>query len=189
MPKIKINIFGEGIEIKRLVLPDTLLSDWKERAVRKNISLCDMILDPFFYHNLKDAAFSSIEDLPSDKISGMLDNPKNQLEIWLDRKKVLKWYAADLFNEMLLFPLFQVQKEALEQQWKSGIVVTQKERGQLATLELNIEEDRLNLDDMLFHIKNGLGHSFLSDISHKNTPFRFVKKETLIVHQSATEFF
>lgn len=189
MPKIKINIFGEGIEIRRLHLPDDIIMEWREKAERKQRDLNEQIMDPFFFYNLKHPLYSSLETIPSKSISGMLDNPKNQLEIWFDRKKVLKWNASDLFNEMVLFPLFQIHKEALEEQFKSGIIIQQRERGQLATLELYIEEERLNLDDMLFTIKSGLGFSFLTDITYKKTALTFIKKETLIINQSAIELF
>lgn len=189
MPKIKVNIFGEGIEIKRLYLPDDTIADWRESAERKQSSLSDKIIDPFFFYDLKHPLYSSLEAIPFQSVSGMLDNPKNQLEIWFDRKKVMKWYAADLFDEMLLFPLFQIQKTVLSEQFQSGIIIQQRERGQLATLELYIEEERLNLDDMLFTIKSGLGFSFLTDITYKNTALTFIKKETLIINQSAIELF
>ncbi len=39
---------------------------------------------------------------------------------------------------------------------------SKKERGLLATLELYIEEERLNLDDILFTIKSGLGFNFFN---------------------------
>ncbi|ESU27650.1 hypothetical protein FSS13T_01190 [Flavobacterium saliperosum S13] len=187
MPKIKINIFGEGVEFKRLYLPDDTIADWRERAERKQSSLSDKIIDPFFFYDLKHPLYSSLEVIPSQSISGMLDNPKNQLEIWFDRKKVMKWHAADLFSDMLLFPLFQIRKEILEEEFQSGIIIQQRERGQLATLELNVEEGKLNLDAMQFTIKNGLGNNFLTDISYKNKTLKFLKKETLIVGQSAIE--
>jgi len=187
LPKIKVNIFGEGIEIKRLYLPDDTIADWRERAERKQSSLSDKIIDPFFFYDLKHPLYSSLEAIPSKSIFGMLDNPKNQLEIWFDRKKVMKWHAADLFNEMLLFPLFQIRKEILEEEFQSGIIIQRRERGQLATLELNVEEEKLNLDDMLFTIKNGFGNNFLTDISYKNKALIFFKKETLIIGQSVVE--
>ena len=188
MPKIKINIFGEGIEIRRLYLPDDIVVNWKELAKKKHSSLSDKIIDPFFFHDLKNSKYKSIDDITSQSISGMLDSPKNQLEIWFDRKKVMKWYASELFNEMVLFPLFQIRKEVLADEFESGIIIQQKERGLLATLELYIEEERLNLDDILFTIKNGLGFNFLTDITHKSSVFKFMKKDTLITSQLAFEY-
>lgn len=188
MPKIKINIFGEGIEIRRLYLPIETITDWKEFAARKQSSLSEKLLDPFFFYDLKHPIYSSLEAVPAQSISGMLDNPKNQLEIWFDRKKVMKWNASDLFNEMLLFPLFQIQKTVLEEEFQSGIIIQQRERGQLAMLELNIEKERLNIDDMLFTIKSGLGFNFLTDITYRCTALKFIKKETLITSQSVFEF-
>lgn len=188
MPKIKINIFGEGIEIRRLYLPNETITDWKEFAARKQSSLSEKLIDPFFFYDLKDPFYKSIDNIKSNSISGMLDAPKNQLEIWFDRKKVLKWNASDLFNEMVLFPLFQIQKEDLSKEFQSGITILQKERGQLATLELFIEEEKLNIDDILFSITSGLGFNLLSEISHKNNAFKFIKKETLITSQSVFEF-
>lgn len=187
MPKIKINIFGEGIEIKRLNLPDDIIADWKERAERKQSSLCDKIIDPFFFYGLKHPLYTSLDDIPFQSISGMLDSPKNQLEIWFDRKKVMKWYASELFNEMVLFPLFQIRKEILADEFQSGIIIQQRERGLLATLELYVEEKSLNLDDILFTIKSGLGFNFLTDITHKGSAFKFIKKDTLITSQLAFE--
>ncbi|MFC4818124.1 hypothetical protein [Flavobacterium sp. GCM10023249] len=187
MPKIKINLFGEGIEIRRLYLPDDIIVNWKELAKKKHSSLSDKIVDPFFFYDLKNPKYKSIDDIPFQSISGMLDTPKNQLEIWFDRKKVMKWYASELFNEMVLFPLFQIRKEILADEFQSGIIIQQRERGLLATLELYVEEKSLNLDDILFTIKSGLEFNFLTDITHKGSAFKFIKKDTLITSQLAFE--
>lgn len=53
MSKIKITIFGEGIKIKRLYLPDHIIFDWKEKTGLKQIDLSDKIIDSFFFHDLK----------------------------------------------------------------------------------------------------------------------------------------
>ncbi len=73
MSKIKITIFGEGIKIKRLYLPDHIIFDWKEKTGLKQIDLSDKIIDSFFFHDLKHTQYKSLDDIPSKSISGMLD--------------------------------------------------------------------------------------------------------------------
>ena len=53
MPKIKINIFGEAIEIRHLQLDAETYFQWNEIALKKKQLLTDLLLDSFFFYGLK----------------------------------------------------------------------------------------------------------------------------------------
>ena len=89
MNKLKINFLGTGIEIKRILLPIDVLENWKTILNQKK-TITDALLDPFFYYKLKDKKYTTLEDLPSEKCTGILNADKSQIEFWFNRKKVYK---------------------------------------------------------------------------------------------------
>ncbi|MGV8815598.1 MAG: hypothetical protein ACOH2D_15965 [Gelidibacter sp.] len=189
MPKIKINTFGEGIEIRRLHLdPETYLH-WSTIAAKRNRPLTDLLLDPFFYYGLKDKKIKELSDIDATLISGMLNTSKSQIEIWFKRRKVLKIQSNELFNDMVLFPLFQVEKNLtfLSQELDNGIYVVQKTIGLLRSEQLEVTSERLYVDDFTFAIANYETEQFLTAISYQNQKLKFIKSDTIITYQTAFE--
>ena len=66
--KLKINLFGEAWKLKQLMLPEALLQTFEEVAMRMKQPLNEVIVDPFFYYDLKNNAIQSIEDLEGNCI-------------------------------------------------------------------------------------------------------------------------
>ena len=189
MPKIIINTFGEGIEIRQIQLDAERYQKWSAIALKKKRELADLLLDPFFYHQLRDNRVGSLLDLEAKVLSGVLDKPKSHIEIWFNRRKVLKIKPNDVFNEMLLFPLFQIDRKPNFNlnELESGIYIIQKTFGLLSKVELKIEDQNLDLDDFGFSISAFKKEQFLKEIKYQNQNFNLVKSETVITYQTGFE--
>ncbi|MEO8773602.1 MAG: hypothetical protein ABI263_00715 [Gelidibacter sp.] len=189
MPKIKINTFGEGIEIRQLDLDPETHERWLSIAARRNRPLTDLILDPFFYYHLKDKNIKELSDIDATVNEGMLNTPKSQVEIWFNRRKVLRFKSNELFNEMVMFPLFHIEKEvgidALKLQ--NGIYVVQKTIGLLSSEQLETTNEQLHIDDFTFTLAEFDAHQFLTEIKYHNQNLNFIKSDTVITYQSAFE--
>lgn len=189
MPKIKVNTFGEGIEIRQLQLEYETYNHWRTIADKKNLLLPDLLLDPFFYYRLKDKRFKELSDINANLISGTVNTPKSLVEIWFNRRKVLKIQSQELFNEMLLFPLFKLEKSQnfLTNTLENGIYVVQKTIGLLSSEKLEITSQQLNIDDFTFNNTEFENNQFLTDIKYQNQNLNFIKSDTMITHQNAFE--
>ena len=189
MPQIKINIFGEGIEIRHLLLDPEILEQWNELANRKNKVITDLITDPFFYHALRNPNIRSLEDINANVVKAMLDTSMSQIEIWFQRHKVIKFKSHELFNEMVLFPLFQTRENLLfgTNELQDGLYSIKKEKSLLLSIAIETLDEELNLDDFIFEVSSYQNNRLLTNITYKNQQLRFIKSDTLITHQSAFE--
>ncbi|AWG22917.1 hypothetical protein FFWV33_15975 [Flavobacterium faecale] len=189
MPKIKINTFGEGIEIRQLHLDPDTYQKWNAIAARKNRLLADLLLDPFFYYQLKDSRFKEMTDIDSVLVSGMLNTTKSHIEIWFDRRKVQKIQSHEIFNEIVLFPLFKLatSQSFVANDLEKGIYVVQKTIGLIRSEQLQISEQKLNMDDFIFTIAEWEKTKFVTEIKYKNQTLNPVKSDTSIIYQTAFE--
>lgn len=191
MPKIKINTFGEGIEIRQLHLESDTYQHWKIIANKRNRTVPDLILDPFFYYSLKDKKIKQLEDIDANLITGMLNTPKSQIEIWFDRRKVLKIPSHELFNELVLYPLFNLEPTVsfLSEELAKGIYVMQKTVGLLNSAQLEIDSPQLDIHDFTFKTAKYENHQFSSEITYQNQSLNFIKNDTVVTYQTAFEIF
>ena len=187
MNKIKIIWQGSGVEIRRLLLPEAIRHDWELLSQKQNRTLIDALLDPFFYYKLKNNKYKSLEELPCEQFSGILNENKNQIEFWFNRKKVFKTNTVELLNEALLFPLFNVIPQQELFTTKQGIYIVNKEMGNLGVYELEVNTENLLLDDFTFETQQYQNSNTISKITYKKQSFTFVKKDTLITHQYSFE--
>lgn len=186
MNKLKINLLGTGVVIKRILLPESVLEEWKG-FINPKSSLTKALVDPFFYYKLKDKRYNCLEDLPSEHCSGIINAPKSQIEFWFNRKKVSKINTAELFNENLLFPLFHLEKTSTSFVSKNGIYILQNEIGTIGTYELMVNSEQLTIDDFLFETDSLQHTTFIKSISYQNQNLAFVKKDTMITYQIGFE--
>lgn len=189
MPKIKINTFGEGIEIRRLHLNAQTHEHWLAIATKRNRPLTDLLLDPFFYYGLKDKKIKELSDIDATLISGMLNTSKSQIEVWFKRRKVLKLQSNDLFNDLVLFPLFKIEQQVSlhSQPLENGLYVIQKTIGLLSSEQLEVVGQSLNIDDFTFAMSNYETEQFLIGITYQNQDLKFIKSDTMITYQTAFE--
>lgn len=186
MPKIKINLFGEGLEIKKLLIPANKLSDWKTYAANKRKSVAELLNDPFFFYDYKEPDFETIEDIPAIQLNGMLINPKNSLEIWFGRHKVHKCQATDLTNTQLLFSIYKINQKIIEIKNK-GLYLLKKENGLLESMEIEVEPNKIFLDDFQFQTLTIDKQQLLHKVSFKGVRLKTKKKDTVITYQSGFE--
>lgn len=186
MNKLKINFLGTGIEIKRILLPVDVLENWKG-IINSKKTITEALLDPFFYYKLKDKKYMSLEDLPSEKCSGILNAPKSQIEFWLNRKKVFKLNTHEIFNENVLFPLFNIEKIQSPFIHSKGIYILQNDIGIIGTFELMVNSEALNIDNFTFEIDNFQNTTFIKNIRYQNQNFKLIKKDTIITYQLGFE--
>ena len=185
MNKLKINFLGTGVEIKRILLPTDVLENWKA-IIQNKRAITEVLLDPFFYYKLKDKKYNSLEDLPAEKCFGILNAPKSQIEFWFNRKKVYKLNTHELFNENLLFPLFNIEQQHSFTE-AEGIYILQNEIGTIGTYELIVNTERLNIDDFIFETERSQNSTFIKKIKYQNQDLEFIKKDTMITYQTGFE--
>lgn len=180
---IKINFFGELWTLKKIVLNPIEKEYFENIASRLKLPLHEALLDPFFYHHLKLNYISSISKLPCQKINGILNNSKSQVEIWIDGKKIEKLQVADLITSSYLFPLFTTQKSIANFNNCSGIYIEQKEIGYIGSYEFKIDDFSIvKLNFALVEINNEV---LLEKITYSNSKIVFNRRETLINYQNS----
>lgn len=181
--KLKINLFGENRVLKRVLLSEEEIFFYTKIADKMDQPLKQALVDPFFYHLLKNPQINSLEDLNCEHWEGLINNPKNQIEIWFQNKKVQKFKIDALLEELLLFPLFQTSKTPSIDVAKSGIYIEQKEVGLINSFEVMLE--KFNLDQLLFEISNFQNINHLSGLKYDGLSLSKKKKDTLITYQNS----
>lgn len=106
---LKINFFGENKILKKVNLTKEELCIFETTSKKLKQSLHSAIIDPYFYHLLKNSTYTCIDDLKCDNVEWLLNTPVNQIEIWFRNKKIKK-LKIDNLSEKLLFPLYQIRE-------------------------------------------------------------------------------
>ena len=185
MQNLKINLHGESWTLKKFECSEADLNECLKIATRMKVPLAEALLDPFFYYYLKIHSIPSVEHLPGNKISGLLDSPKNQIEILVDGKKIKKLHIKDLNHEQLLFPLYNIQKTEILKEYSPGIYVEEKTIGFIGSYEMKL--DHFSIDDLQFHLVQFHDKELLQLPTYQNKNFRYRKKETLLIYQNSFE--
>lgn len=183
--KLKINLYGEAWKLKRLVLPEELVQIIEIKALKMRQPVTEVIIDPFFYHYLKNDKIHSVEDLKGNSIQGLINSSKNQIEIWFRNKKVQKLKINDLNSVLLLFPLYNTTIQTLNYGMEKGIYLEQKEIGFVGSFEINT--DNFNIEDLEFQLLQTNELTLLDKLVYKNEALTCKKKDTLITFQNCFE--
>lgn len=179
--KLKINLFGENRVLKRVLLSEEEIDQFTKVANKIEQPLYQALADPFFYHLLKNPKINSLEDLNCEHWEGLINNHKNQIEIWFQNKKIQKCKINDLIEELLLFPLYQTSKVSSIDNCKLGIYIEQKEVGLINSFELMLEE--FDIDKLLFEISDFQYIIHLCDLKYNNLSIPKKRKDSLITYQ------
>ena len=139
MQTLKINHHGESWTLKKFECSEVDLNECLKVAAKMKVPLVKAVLDPFFYYYLKIPTIPSVEHLPGKKWTGLLNTPKNQIEIILDGKKISKLHIKDLNQEQLLFPLYNLKKTEIKEDYNPNSSLT------LYWLELKMDSMEPNL--------------------------------------------
>lgn len=185
MQTLKINLHGESWTLKKFECSEEDYCECLKVAATMKLPLMKAVLDPFFYYNLKRPAIQSVEHLPGIKVSGLLNTPKNQIEILLNGKKITKLQIKDLNQEQLLFPLYNIRKTEIVEEYKPGIYVEQKTIGFIASYEIKL--DSFTIDDLQFNLLQFKGKQLLQKPAYQNKKVLLRRKETLLIYQNSFE--
>lgn len=149
--RLKINFFGEGIRISKIEIPETFQDQWYAIVQSSKQSIETLLLDPFFYYNLKIPNINSYHDVTSKSWEGIRCNNESVFEIWSQRKKVYKDTLNHVTTSQTLFPLFNT----VQNHWKideKGIYVIEHEKGLIRSTIIEHQNARLDMDDFRFHV-------------------------------------
>ena len=185
MHVLKINLHGESWTLKKFECCEDDLTVCLKVAAKMKVPLVKAVLDPFFYYYLKIPTIQSVEHLPGKKWSGLLNTHKNQIEIVLDGKRVTKLNIKDLNQEQLLFPLYNLHKTEITENYSPGIYVEQNAIGFIASYEIKV--DNFILDELQFHLLQFNDKQLLQKPNYQNKKVLFRKKETLLIYQNSFE--
>jgi hypothetical protein len=184
MVKLKILLFGESLKLKKVELTDSQKQDWNIIAAKMKITINEAILDPFFYHNLNNKKIKSLDYLDGECLEGLINNNKNQIEIWIDRKKVQKLKFNDLIDELLLFPLYRT-KCRIKPMNESGIYTVQKEIGLVAHYDIYIQ--KFDIDNLKFKLTLVNDILLIESVTYEDEDLKITKKDTVVVQQYTYE--
>ncbi|SDG81580.1 hypothetical protein SAMN04488062_102248 [Flavobacterium omnivorum] len=183
--KLKINLFGEAWTLKRITISNEQKNDWEKIALKMNQSLCQAIIDPYFYYILNEDTIQSMNDLVLIKIGGLINNQKNQIEIWYKNRKVQKLKINDLQEELLLFPLYNTSVSRINPDYETGIYIEQKEIGLIGSYEIRMND--FNINNLEFHLLEVDGMIILKNLKYQNQNLKSVKSDALITFQNGFE--
>ncbi|MFV8336550.1 hypothetical protein ACNQF7_10780 [Flavobacterium sp. RSP29] len=183
--KLKINLFGEAWTLKRISISNEQKNDWEKIALKMNQSLCQAIIDPYFYYLLNEDTIQSMNDLVLIKIGGLINNQKNQIEIWYKNRKVQKLKINDLQEELLLFPLYNTSVSRINPDYETGIYIEQKEIGLIGSYEIHMND--FNINNLEFHLLEVDGMIILKNLKYQNQNLKSVKSDALITFQNGFE--
>lgn len=183
--KLKINLFGEAWTLKRISISNEQKNDWEKIALKMNQSLCQAIIDPYFYYLLNEDTIQSMNDLGLIKIGGLINNQKNQIEIWYKNRKVQKLKINDLQEDLLLFPLYNTSVSRINPDYETGIYIEQKEIGLIGSYEIRM--NNFNINNLEFHLLEVDGMIILKNLKYQNQNLKSVKSDALITFQNGFE--
>ena len=183
--KLKINLLGEAWKLKQVVFSNALLHAFEEVAKKMKQPLNEVLIDPFFYYYLKNKSIQSIDNLQGNCLEGLINSPKNQIEIWYKNKKVQKLKINDLREELLLFPLYKTIIQKTNLQLEKGIYIEQKEIGLIGSFE--IYTDNFSIDDLEFQLLQTNEQTILEKLVYKNQVLVCKKKDSLLTFQNCFE--
>jgi len=183
MQTLKLNLFGELFTLKRVILNSIEQEYYELIAARMKQPLHQAVLDPFFYYHLKLNSVDSLEKLPCEKVSGLMNTNKNQIEIWLNGKKILKIKLDELNQDQYLIPLYNSKIAIINNSNIQGIFIEQKEIGFVGSYEFKtVKFDIADLQFNLLQLNNQL---LLQSVNYSNIKSVFKRKETLITYQNS----
>ena len=85
----------------------------------------------------------------------------------------------------MLFPLYNIHKTEITENYSPGIYFEQKAIGFIASYEIKIDD--FTIDDLQFHLLQFNDKQLLQKPSYQNNKVLFRKKEALLIYQNSFE--
>jgi hypothetical protein len=185
--RLKVNLFGESESVVRIHLSAEEERAYRALAEKLRLTLPDALCDPYFYHKLRNPKILSAADLKTETMfSGLLNTPKNQVEVWYAGRKVLKVKINDLINDMVLFPLFQTERKIVNVDIGHGLYLRRREIGLVGHYELYTEI--FDIDRLKFVLTEHIDDILLSSLEYEDRDFVYKKSDTLQTFLQAYEW-
>jgi hypothetical protein len=180
--RLKINVYGEGIRISKIEIPALNASQWNERIQNFRQPLADLLLDPFFYHQLKIPSISSYVDLTVKKWEGINCTNQSLFEIWSDRKKIYKNELSTMQSTQTLFPLFNLIRNSWQLNTE-GMYIIEREKGLIRSCIIEHPYPKLLMDDFTFQVTQWENNYWLEKLFLVNEECISTKSDTVITQQ------
>ena len=181
LDKLTVKLFGEGIWIKPIEIPEKDFQSFLQIAQSLKTHLSDAVTDPYFYYMLKNPKYQSAENITLNGTLLLLNNHKSQIEFWFNRKKIAKLTVADLQNNFTLFPLYETEMAPPILYNTNQMYLEQHETGLLgvAVIAVNV----FDIQKVHFQLTPFNNSFALSQITYERQILHFKKSDSLITRQ------
>lgn len=170
MKKLKINFFGEGYVLQKLIFSDDELG-YIRKAVNNGFLFEDILHHP---------EVDLVERTSELKHRGLLNTYKNQIEIWFAGKKLQKFQLNDLNPQFIVFPLYCTTQSQLDLRLlPSGIYIVEREIGLINSFE--VLSENFNIENLVFNTTK-----VCSSISFNSCDGVIYQGQNLISHKTDT---
>ncbi|OMP32265.1 hypothetical protein [Mangrovimonas sp. DI 80] len=185
---LRIKLYGESFKIHKLKIDD--------KDYRKCQSVAEILKQPLemalinidFFRLLNHPDLSSINDFIEKTFGGLINNPKNSIEITWGRKRVAKFTINDLLFSNTLFPLYNANIYQVDtENMLSGIYLMEREIGligQYETVASNFKFDHLQFHLTKSNFQN-TALELLNFVTFNGSRMHISKTDCLLRHQQA----
>lgn len=180
---ITIKCYGQGCWMHLLASSEDALNVYKTFATKMKLPLEEALLDAWFYQYFNNK-IQGIEDLIADTFGGLVHKQHSVIEVWFNRKKLVKISVNELVNTTTLFPLYAVKKiELTRQDFEKGIYLKETVIGCVGVYKM--PTDQFDIEKLTFTLLSSdfLKPWMLVDFSYEENSFQKVKEDCLTKHQ------
>lgn len=182
---IKLRLYGESFKINKLSLNGVDKTRVDEVCRRLKEPLECALLNVSFYSRLQLKSHQTIEDFIAHSFGGLINSPKNKIEIWSGRKCLQKCNIETLFSKHTLFPVFNIQHSQVTVTPNNELLFLEKEVGFIG--EYLIECPQFNIDLLQFNISDlvydTVSYQVLSGIQYNSVDLSPHKSDTLVTYR------
>lgn len=185
---VKISLRGIGCNIAKGVVDIEVWERMLNTAQKLESSIESALFDLDFFPLLDLPEYKSWRDFNNIFfISGLLYDTKSFIEVRVNKKQKLKVYFRDIWNENLLFPLYNIEliEEIESDAGLKKIVVVESEIGLIASYNYRLTNSTFEIEKLKFSIRKiqvGANRYFnlLTDIHYDNQVLKKLKTDTLV---------
>ena len=130
---------GVGCRIVQEIFDEQKWQKIMERSKQMKLPVEQAVFDSDFFKQLNMPNYSAWSDFNKDlDVSGLLNDPNSFIEIKAQNRKKLKVFFKDIFDESLLFPLYNIElvEAVMEPKQENRIIIAETEIGLIASYDL-----------------------------------------------------
>ncbi|MBA6151452.1 hypothetical protein [Gelidibacter maritimus] len=183
--RIKLRLYGESFKIHGLSLDKTDINDIMNVAKRLNEPIEEALLNVSFFRFLNNKNYQGLEDMIDQSFGGLINNPKNKIELWCGRKCIQKLNLNNLIHPNTLFPLFNTSIGNFNIEMDNRIYIIEKEVGLVGEYVLECRYFDINLLKFticdIHYVGNHL--QLLESITYSTNRLKLKKTDTLVTYR------